>query len=69
MDPAANLLRQEALSTSIREIIDKPENECGIEGDDLLKILDLADELANLSTALVDWIRNGGFVPKTLKKE
>ncbi len=58
MDPNATLKRIREVSKSITEIFD---SEHIHEGN---KILDLASELAELTTALDEWLSKGGFFPR-----
>lgn len=59
MDPNANLFRQITLATRIRHAADNGQKVS--EAD--------AEELAELVTALDNWIRRGGFLPTAWERK
>jgi len=58
MDPNATLKRIREISKRITEILN---SECIHAGNEML---DLASELAELTTALDEWLSKGGFFPR-----
>lgn len=63
MDPDANLKEQRELIESIREAMTDASNEDGDVGPLDSSTIDDIDRLLDLTEALDNWIKNGGFLP------
>jgi len=59
MDPTANIKDQHSIATNILQLLDSKTYQVG----QLEEIISLAENLAELSLALIEWRKKGGFDP------
>lgn len=61
MDPEANIKEQERIAAEIRAITDHCDCYEELKKEQTEKLICLADELAELVLALIEWKKRGGY--------